>query len=109
MIVDEEKVQTALDYLSIWPHPEAKAKWRLSNAENEFEVVWAQVYKENEGTVEDRKCACHLDQRVRDAKEAVSKGRYEADAHKARVRSSETIIDVWRSENANARAMERIR
>jgi hypothetical protein len=110
MIVTDDMVEAALDYLSLFPHPVAKANRSLANAENDAEYIYSQVYQEiNEGTVRDRECACNLDTRVRDSKENVAKSRYALDAHKARVRSSEMIIEIWRSENANARAAERIR
>jgi hypothetical protein len=42
-------------------------------------------------------------------KNANTEEAFELERHKARVRAAEMIIEVWRSEQANVRAAERVR
>ena len=108
-IVKEEMVSKALDYMVQFPHPVAKARKGLTDEENAYERVRAKVYLEQTGTVGEREAATVLDARVIASKNAIAEAALTVDAHRARVKSSEMIIDLWRTENANARAAERVR
>lgn len=109
MIVTDKNVHDALAYLAADPHPIALARKDLTDAENERERIFAEVYAEQTGSIRDRETACERDQRVRDARKAVSEAGFELDRHKARANAASMLIEIWRSENANARAAERVR
>jgi hypothetical protein len=109
MIVSDKNVSDALTYLADDPHPIALARKDLTDAENEFERVRAAVYLEQTGTVGEREAGCELDSRVGGAKAAITEAAFALDRHRARMRAAEMLIEVWRSENANVRAAERVR
>lgn len=109
MIVSEDTVSKALAYLSVDPHPLALARKDMTDAENARERIFAETFLRAEGTIKERECRVEVDPQYRDAKEAEAISMLEHERHKARSRAAEMIIEVWRSENANARAAERVR
>ena len=109
MIVTDDMVATALAYLADDPHPIAVARKRATDAENTAKRIFAQVYLLAEGTVRERECFVEMNQQYQEAKTQEVRAAMELERHKARSRSAEMVIEVWRSENANARAAERVR
>jgi hypothetical protein len=108
-IVSEGNVSTALRYLSEDPHPIALARKDLTDAENAFEVVRASIYLEQSGTVAEREAATTLSAHVIKAKGHIVDASFQVDRHKARLKAAEMLIEIFRTENANARAAERVR
>jgi hypothetical protein len=97
MIVSDDTVSKALQYLADDPHPIALARKELTDAENEKDRIYAEAYAEaNQGSIRDREMACERRTEV-------------IERHKARTNAAGMVIEVWRSENANARAAERVR
>lgn len=109
MIVSERNVSDALAYLSQDPHPIALARKDFTDAENEKEHVYAEVYAEQVGSIKDKETACERDVRVVVARGQLSECLLGVERHRARVRAAEMLIEVWRTENANIRAAERVR
>jgi len=110
MIVSDDTVSKALQYLSQDPHPLALAQKDLTDAENEKDKVFAEAYAAaNQGSIRDREMACERREDVITARHNIAVAHGELHRHKARVKAAEMIIEVWRSENANARAAERVR
>lgn len=109
MIVSERNVSDALAYLSDDPHPIAKARKELTDAENEEKRIYAQVYAEQVGSVRDKETAADRDGRVVAARNRSSEWSFDLERHKARIKAAEMILEIWRSENANIRAAERVR
>lgn len=109
MIVSDDTVSKALAYLAEDPHPIALARKELTDAENEKEKAFAQAYADQSGSIKDRETACERELSVIAARDRVSEATGDLERHRARVRAAEMIIEVWRSENANARAAERVR
>lgn len=108
-IVSDNNVSEALKYLAEFPHPFAIAKKDLTDAENELKRTWAVVYGEQAGPIKDKECATDRDQRVVTARRGVSKATLDLETHRARTKAGEMILEIWRTENANARAAERVR
>src|SRR3989304_2796371 len=109
-IVSEKKVSEALSYLSIDPHPIALARKDVTDAENDMDELFAKLYRQqHEGSIKDRECAVHERDVYQRARDKVTEGMFELERHKARVKAAEMLIEVWRSENANIRAAERVR
>jgi hypothetical protein len=108
-IVSEANVSAALKYLADDPHPIALARKDLTDAENEYERLRAAVYLTQTGTVGEREAATLLDRDVGVAKDAITEAAFGVERHKARLKAAEMLLEIWRTENANARAAERIR
>lgn len=109
MIVSEKNVSTALTYLAEDPHPIALARKDLTDAENWYEAIWAEIYLLQIGTVGEREAQTRIDGRVTEARNAVTEAAFQVERHKARLKAAEMLVDVWRTENANIRAAERVR
>lgn len=110
MIVSEDNVSKALTYLAHDPHPLAEAKFRLTQAENKTRETYAELLlASNQDTVSAKQASveCHPD--YRRAKEAEAECLFDVERHKSRSNAAAMLVEVWRTENANARAAERIR
>lgn len=109
MIVSEKNVSDALTYLADDPHPVAIARKDLTLAENEKEAIFASLYLSIDGPVKERECYAKSHHSYREAQEKEANASADHERHRARIRAAEMLIEVWRSENANARAAERVR
>lgn len=109
MIVSEKNISDALAYLAIDPHPLALARKYVVDAESKSKRVYAQAYLEAKGTINERESYAHVDDSYAQAKCDENEAILDLERHKARARAAEMLIEVWRSENANVRAAERIR
>lgn len=109
MIVSEKNISDALAYLAVDPHPLALARKYVVDAENLTKLVCAQLYLKTSGTVKERESEVECNVEYVDAKAAEGEAVLDLERHKARARAAEMLIEVWRSENANVRAAERIR
>ncbi len=109
MIVSDDTVSKALAYLAEDPHPIALARKEMTDAENMATNVYSSLFLEAEGSVDARKAAALTRIEHIECKDRESEAIKEFERHRARVKAAEMIIEVWRSENANARAAERVR
>lgn len=110
MIVSEDNVQKALTYLAHDPHPLAEAKFRLMQAENKTRETYSQLYLDsNQTTVDAKKASVECHPEYQRAREIEAECVFEVERHKSRSNAAATLIETWRTENANARAAERIR
>jgi hypothetical protein len=109
MTVSDKNVSDALTYLAADPHPIAEAKFRLTMAENLAKETYAHSFLKAEGTVKERECVAETSEsyikRKRDECDCV----LEFERHRSRVKAADMLLEVWRTENANARAAERVR
>ena len=109
MIVSERNVSDALAYLATDPHPLALARKDVTDAENAREAEFAGLFVVAEGTVRDRESAVERNASYQALKAAEAEAELALERHKARVKAAEMLIEVWRTENANIRAAERVR
>jgi hypothetical protein len=109
MIVSENNVSDALTYLADDPHPLARARKDITDAENKAKRLYARTFMDADGSVEARKSAAEIDAEYIAAKDDEAEAIFQLERHKARVRAAEMLIEVWRTENANIRAAERVR
>lgn len=109
MIVNDDTVSKALQYLSEDPHPVALARKDVTDAENNSKAAYAAFYLKTEGTVKERESWVESDPVYKQRKSDEGDAIMEFERHRARVRAAEMICEIWRSENANARAAERVR
>jgi hypothetical protein len=109
MIVADDTVSKALAYLADDPHPLALARKYLTDAETASKRVYAQAFLDAEGSVDARKAQAEISNGYQLAKANESNAVLELERHKSRSRAAEMIIEMWRSEQANVRAAERVR
>ena len=109
MVVSEKNVSDALTYLADDPHPVARARHELTNCTNAAKRLFAEAFLAAEGSVDARKAKAEINSSYLMAKRDEAEAELELERHRSRVKAAETIIEVWRSENANIRAAERIR
>ena len=108
-VVTESNVQAALTYLADNPHPLAIAIKAVGDAENKCDEEFARVYLSASGAADTRKQIAASDPDVKAAKSALSAAKGELQRHRSRVNAAEKLLDIWRTENANERAAERVR
>lgn len=109
MIVSERNVSDALAYLADDPHPLAKARHDLTLAENKAKETFARLFLKESGSVDARKAAAEIAADYRDAKADEAEAVLEFERHRSRVKAAEMLLEIWRTENANIRAAERVR
>src|SRR5690349_4638573 len=109
MTVSERNVSDALAYLADDPHPIAKARHAMTLCENACKRIYAERFIAATGPVEQRRALAEVSEEYQAAKEAEADAMLDFERHKSRVKAAEMLLEVWRTENANARAAERIR
>ena len=109
MIVTENHVSDALDYLNVDPHPIALARKDVTDAENKCEELFSRAFLSADGPVEGRRATAKTSPDYLTAKAEEAEAILELERHRARTRGAEMLLEIWRTENANARAAERIR
>lgn len=108
MIVDERKVEIALDYLNADPAPVALARKEVADAENKCKRLWAQAFLDADGSVEARKAAAETDASYAAAQDEYLEAVKNLENERGKSRGAEMIIEVYRTESANTRRAERI-
>lgn len=108
MIVDERKVEIALDYLNADPAPVALARKEVTDAENKCKRLWSQAFLDADGSVEARKAAAETDASYAAAQDEYSEAVKNLENERGKSRGAEMIIEVYRTESANTRRAERI-
>lgn len=109
MIVTDDNIHDALAYLAIDPHPLALARKDAVDAENKTKQVYCRAFLSADGSVAAKEAAATVSAEHVSAKAEEAEAIKELERHKARARAAEMLIEVWRSENANARAAEKVR
>lgn len=109
MIADDGKVEVALSYLNMDPHPLALARKDVTDAENKARQAYARAFLKAEGSVEARKAIAETSPDYMAAKNDESHAALEFERHRARVKGAEMMISCWQTESANARVAERVR
>jgi hypothetical protein len=109
MIVSDDTVSKALAYLAEDPHPLANAEKAVLFAEKERDEIFATLYLTTEGTAKERESRVMIDPAFMTARANEIDAQAEKARHKRRTDAAEKIISVWQTENANARAAERVR
>lgn len=109
MIVSDDTISKALAYLAEDPHPVALARKDVTDAENKCRELFARAFVNSQGGAEARKAAAELDKEYRDAKAEEAEALFDLERHRTRTKAAEMICEIWRSEQANVRAAERVR
>ena len=109
MIVSDKNISDALAYLAIDPHPIALARKDVTDADNNCKEIFARAVLAANGSVAAKEAIATCSPAYVAAKAAEAEDILELEWHKSRTRAAEMLIEVWRSENANARVAERVR
>ena len=108
-IVSEKNVSDALAYLAIDPHPVALARKYVTDSENKCKETFASAFLVASGSVDARRATAEINADYMAAKKEAADDILELERHRSRIRAAEMLIETWRTENANARAAERVR
>jgi len=110
MTVSENNISDALNYLAIDPHPVAMARFKLTQAENKSRETYARLFLASNGTsVAAKEASVESNSEYVAIKETEAEAVLEYERHRSRVKAGEMLLEIWRTENANARAAERVR
>jgi hypothetical protein len=110
MSVSDDNVTAALTYLAADPHPLAVAKYNLTVAENKARESFAKLFlASDEKTNDAKKASVECDPIYASYKNTEAECVLELERHKSRTKAADMLLEVWRTENANARAAERVR
>jgi hypothetical protein len=109
MVVSENNVSDALTYLAADPHPIALARYELTNAENKSRETFSRCYLAAGGSVEARKATAEIEPSYVEAKNEEAEAVKEYERHRSRVKAAEMLLDIWRTEQSNIRAAEKVR
>ena len=110
MNVSEKNVSDALAYLANDPHPLAVARFRLTVAENKSRETFARLFLGSNATTNDaKKASAECNSEYVELKHTEAECVLELERHKSRTKAADMLLEVWRTENANARAAERVR
>lgn len=110
MIVSEKNISDALHYLATDPHPIAEGRFNLMRAENKSRETFAKLFLGSNGTsVAAKEASVESNQEYIATKDAEAGAVLEYERHRSRVKAAEMLLEIWRTENANARAAERVR
>jgi hypothetical protein len=103
MAVDQNRMESAMEYLAETDLPYAEAKTDLLRCEILCKRVRARVFVSCEGSVEARKAIAEAAQPVLDADDALIAATLAFESLKARRSRAEIVIEVWRSVEASRR------
>lgn len=108
-MIDDRRVEIALDYLNADPSPVAIALKRSLDAENKCKRRYAEAFLAAEGSVEARKAQAELDGDYIKAKDEEAEALGDLQDQRDHKNGAEFIIECWRTEQSNIRAAERVR
>ncbi len=107
MIVSEKNVSDALHYLALGGEAEAYASYLA--AKQARHKIEARIYLAAEGPVKERESQVIVSDEYQEALSDENAAEVLYLRGKRRVEGGKGIIDIWRTETANARAAESIR
>lgn len=109
MIVSDKHVEAALEYLNAQPHPISVARYNVVVTETAAKAAYARAFLNATGTVRERECAAEISDEYQAAKAAEADAIMEFEDQRTKQKRADAIVEVWRSEQANTRAAEKVR
>ena len=106
-MIEDATRDVALEYLNADPHPLALARHRLTVAENKCKEIFSRAFLAVVGSVDARKAAAEIDVDYLAAKKDEAEAIKELENERAKTRGAEMLLECWRTEQSNNRAMER--
>jgi len=108
VIADDDKVAIALGYLCD-ADLAAEVLFNATTKKNKAKETFARLFLSYQGPIAEREARATCNPEYQEAKAQEAEAELELERHKSKVKSCEMIIEIWRSEGANARAAERVR
>ena len=108
VLVPDDLVQSAFDWLHDNSKPAAAAKAARVRAEYKTKQVKARVFLESEGTVAEREAKALASDRYDEAVVAEIDAVEKDEFHRNQRSKAEAIIESWRTEQSNLRAMTKV-
>lgn len=109
-IITDDMVQDALEFLAQDPHPIAAAKAELTRSENGRRAVRSKMFLVSSAkTIAEREAMAESSPDYLGAIEREAQASEAYEGARAKMTWASTVIDIWRSENANARVSDRVR
>lgn len=110
MAVSDDNVTAALTYLAADPHPLAVARFKLTVAENKSRETFARLFLGSTATTNDaKKASAEMSAEYAEAKQAEADCVLELERHRSRTKAADMLLEIYRTEQSNIRAAERIR
>ncbi len=108
MIVTDQMVQDAFDWLKDHADSAAAAKAEKIRAEYRVKVARGRVFGESEGTVAERQAQADCDPQTQCAYDDEAEAAEKDEWHRGPRAKCEAIIEAWRTEQANYRSMGKV-
>jgi len=108
MLVTEKMVQAAFDWLQENAGPAAKAKAEKIKAEHATKKTRAMMFLEAEGNNAEREASAISSQEVQDAIDAEAEAVRQDEWFRNQRGRAEALIEAWRTESSNIRAMGKV-
>lgn len=108
MIVTDQNVEAALAFLAD-ADAAGEAIYKMTKAENRSKQTFARLYLSYSGPVEERKARALCNPEAMEMADQEAEASRDLERYKARRKEAEMLIELYRTEAANARAAERIR
>lgn len=107
MIVSEKNVSDALTYLAEGGESDAMAEYLAAKQAREH--LFAKLYLLTTGAVKERECQVLINKEFQEALTDENAAHVGLIHGKRRADGADKICEIWRTQNANARAAEKIR
>jgi aspartate/methionine/tyrosine aminotransferase len=107
-IITDNHVQAAFDWLQEHSETAAKAKADRILAEHNVKKVKASVFKDAQGSNGLRDACADASELTQEAVNALAEAVRRDEWHRAHRAKAEAIIDAWRTEQSNFRAMGKV-
>ena len=108
MIVSEDQMHAAIAVLTDATGT-AAVHYRAMRAENKSKEIFARLYLSYTGSIDERKSRAMVNPEYLEAKDLEAEALRDLEQRKAELKGADTLTEIWRTDNANARAAERIR
>lgn len=108
ILISDDLVQSAFDWLRENTRPAAAAKAARIRAEHTTKRVKAQMFLEASGSVAERDARAIASDEYLEAVDAEASAVEQDEYHRNQRNKAEAIIDAWRTEQSNYRAMGRV-
>lgn len=102
-MISEERLTKSLKYLAETDEPCAKAKALLTGLEEQLKTVFGMAFLSAAGTVDERKSRAYVSEAYKDHLKKIEDATLEFELMRNKRITESTVIECWRSMNANRR------
>lgn len=102
-MISEERLTKSLKYLAETDEPCAKAKAFLTGLEEQLKTVFAIAFLNTTGTVDERKSRAYASESYKEHVKKIENATLDFELMRNKRNTESTLIECWRSMNANRR------